>query len=107
MWLLFAQLALAQESGPTILSVPEPIQVDGYLNEEVWFQAQAVSDFVRFQPTAGGPAPGSTEVRFLQDERFLYVGIRVLGSETPIRARVSPRERINDDDQVGVYLDPR
>lgn len=106
MWLyLLAHLAVAQDAGPTVVTVDEPVDVDGFLTEEAWENAEPVTDFVRFQPTAGDAAPGTTEVRFLQDERYLYVGIRITGSETPIRARVSPRERINDDDQVGVYFD--
>ncbi len=89
----------------TILTIRSPIDIDGHLDEAAWADAEPVTDFIRFQPAKGGPAPGNTEVRFLQDERALYVGIRVSESPVRVRARISPRERINADDQVGVYLD--
>jgi hypothetical protein len=82
-----------------------PILVDGVLDEESWALATPADDFVRYVPSAGGPAPGHTEVRFVQDERALYVGMRVTESESRIRARISVREEINSDDQIGVYLD--
>lgn len=100
MWVVAT--ALAAES----VSVGDgTIDVDGHLDEPAWQTVQPASDFLRFQPTAGGEAPGSTEVRFLQDDRYLYVGIRVYDAGYRMRARVSPRELINADDQIGVYLD--
>ncbi|MBX2800607.1 MAG: carbohydrate binding family 9 domain-containing protein [Myxococcales bacterium] len=82
-----------------------PIAVDGVLDEAAWDTAPAVTEFLKFTPTDGGAPPGRTEVRFLQDDKALYVGIRVLDAGYAIRARVSARERINADDQVGIYLD--
>ena len=82
-----------------------PITIDGVLDEESWALAAPADDFVRNNPSAGGPAPGHTEVRFVQDERALYVGMRVTESEAKVRARISAREEINSDDQIGVYLD--
>lgn len=82
-----------------------PVAVDGRLDEPSWAAAVPVTDFRLYQPVEGGPPPGTTEVRFLQDERFLYVGVRVTGVEAPVRARMSQRELINADDQIGLYLD--
>ena len=82
-----------------------PITIDGLLDEESWQRAIPVTDFRRYEPTAGGPPPGQTEVRFLQDEQNLYVGIRVTDAGYPIRARISPRESINADDQMAIFLD--
>ncbi len=81
------------------------IDVDGILDEAAWSEVEPVTDFMRFQPTAGGPPPGTTQVRFLQDERYLYAAIEVTDVDYAIRARVSPREAINADDQIGIYLD--
>src|SRR5688572_8775097 len=81
------------------------ITVDGVLDEANWASAEPARDFLRFQPAEGGAPPGTTEVRFLQDGQALYVGIRVRDAGYAVRARVSPREDINSDDQVGVYLD--
>ncbi len=81
------------------------VVVDGRLDEPCWEQAAPVTDFLRYRPAQGGPPVGTTEVRFLQDDRFLYVSARVRGADYRIRARVSPREDINSDDQIGIYLD--
>ncbi|MDP6935195.1 MAG: hypothetical protein QGG40_19905, partial [Myxococcota bacterium] len=81
------------------------IEIDGQLNEPDWLQAQVVDTFLQYSPTEGGPPPGSTEFRFLQDERHLYIGMRVSGVDYPLRARVVPREDISADDQLAVYLD--
>ena len=88
-----------------VMSVLDPIVVDGALTETAWAQAPAVVDFLQYTPVDGGPPEGRTEVRFLQDDRALYVGIRVLDPGYAVRARISARERINADDQVGIYLD--
>lgn len=99
--------AWAAWAGPSaeVFEADFPIKVDGVLDEPAWATATPVTDFQRYTPTIGGPPAGTTEVRFLQDDRALYIGIEVRDSEWPIRARISPRERINADDQVGLYLD--
>ncbi len=83
-----------------------PVVVDGELDEADWALAPAVTDFVRYLPSAGGPHGSRTEVRFLQDDKNLYVGVRVSQVDTEVRAHISPREDVNVDDQVGIYLDP-
>lgn len=81
------------------------VEVDGHLDEPAWDLAPPVSELTRFQPVVGGPPPGRTEVRFLQDDRYLYAGVRVTGADYAVRARVAPREDVNDDDQIGIYFD--
>lgn len=102
--LLFWTVAWAAEPA-RVVTTEQPIVIDGRLEEVAWHAAPAVTDFRRYQPVEGGGPPGRTEVRFLQDDRYLYVGVRVTDTGYPIRARVSARERINADDQVGIYLD--
>ncbi|MCA9489348.1 MAG: carbohydrate binding family 9 domain-containing protein [Myxococcales bacterium] len=102
MWLL---VTMARAAAPVTVGDARGIVLDGVLDEAAWSGAAPVTDFVRFRPTAGGAPPGRTEVRFLQDDQAFYVGIRVSGTDDPVRARISPREDINSDDQVGIYLD--
>ncbi|MFK7927215.1 MAG: sugar-binding protein, partial [Myxococcota bacterium] len=101
--LLLVCMALAD--GPTVSDAAGDIRIDGSLDEPAWQAATPVTEFQRFQPTKGGVPPGTTEVRFLQDDRNLYVGVRVRDANYKVRARISRREDINADDQVGVYLD--
>jgi hypothetical protein len=88
-----------------VVSTAGPITVDGALDEAAWADAPPVTAFARYQPVDGGPPAGLTEVRFLQDERALYIGVRVSGVDYRVRARPSPRELLNADDQIGLYLD--
>jgi hypothetical protein len=93
------------DAAPIVAVEGSPV-IDGVLDDPAWASAPVVRDFLRFQPTDGGHPPGSTEVRVLYDDRNVYFSIRVRDAGTPIRARVSPRERIDADDQIGIYLDP-
>ena len=102
--MLFTPYAWAEET-ITIHETKEKITIDGDLSESGWQTATPVTNFVRFIPTDGGPPPGKTEVRLLQDEKNIYIGILVADANYPIQARVSPREDVNDDDQVGIYID--
>lgn len=105
--LLQALLATAIAAPRATVTTVDPAPViDGVMDEHAWTLAEPVDDFLRFTPSPGGPPDSRTEVRFLQDETTLYVGIRISDAHYPIRARVSPREAINADDQVGIYLDP-
>lgn len=83
-----------------------PIRIDGVLDEPDWALVTPITAFERYRPTDGGPPPGTTEARFLQDERYLYVGFHITGADYDLRARISPREDVNSDDQVAVFLDP-
>ena len=86
--------------------VSGPVTVDGRLDEADYARHAPVSDFLRYRPTPGGAHASQTEVWFLQDDTHLYVGVRVSGVPGEVRAHISPREDVNADDQVGVYLDP-
>jgi len=81
------------------------IRLDGVLSEAAWGAAPTIGEMARYRPSPGEAPPGETLVRFLQDDTYLYIGIEVKGTGYPVQARLSPREWINDDDQVGIYLD--
>lgn len=104
---LLALLGLAHASPEAeVRDLTGEIVVDGTLDESVWQFPAAIQEFQRFMPSAGGAPSGKTEVRFLQSDDTLYIGVRITDADYPIRARLSPRENINADDQVGIYLDP-
>ena len=50
------------------------ITVDGRFDEAEWRQAEPAADFVQQQPSEGAPATEQSEVRFLYDDDYLYVG---------------------------------
>ena len=83
----------------------QPMTIDGQLNEPDWQAVPAITEFLQFRPVAGGSPDGDTAVRVLFDDRFVYVGVRVSNTQHPPQARISQREDINDDDQIGIYID--
>jgi hypothetical protein len=54
--------------------VSQSINIDGRLEEADWKQATPISDFFRREPRQGGSIKYKTEVRFLYDDKNLYVG---------------------------------
>jgi hypothetical protein len=101
-WWLSVALAAPAVNVPVV----DGVRVDGILDEAAWAEASPVSTFSRFVPAQGGAPDEQIEVRVVQDDAALYVGVRVVGTRAPVRARSSPREVIDSDDQIGIYLDP-
>ncbi len=65
-----------------------------------------VEDFIQREPKDGQPATQRTEVYLGYSDKNLYVIFVAFDSEpNKIRARMTRRESINDDDQVEVMLD--
>ena len=89
------------------LRVIEEIKIDGRLDEPVWSQADAATNFRMQEPTEGAPASERTEVRVLFDDKNFYVGIHAFDSEP---ARINSRELVRDagfanDDKVEILID--
>ncbi len=53
------------------------VSIDGYMDEAVWGSAQVATNFTQHTPNTGEPASQKTEVRFLYDDDYLYVGARM------------------------------
>lgn len=112
--LLTCLVALGQAPEPepiVIQDISEPITIDGHLDEESYTLPPLGFELVRFQPNQGGPPPGTTEYWLFQDEKSLYFTARISDISYKVRSHITPRERINFDDQIGLYLstfgDPR
>lgn len=105
---LAAGCGVAQAAPPvvTVATTTAPVRVDGVMDEALWQELAPIDDFVRYLPTAGGPHGSQTEVRVVQDATTLYIGVRVTGTDARPIARIAPREDINNDDQIGIYVDP-
>ena len=50
------------------------INLDGRLDETDWSRAIPVTDFFKREPRQGGSIKYKTEVRFLYNDKYLYVG---------------------------------
>lgn len=113
--LLVAALCTAGRAGaaepPALSVVPlgedEAVVVNGVGDEPAWARAPVIDAFVGSSPTEGFEPRGETRVRVLADSNHLYLLFEArFDDATRVRAYVSEREDINDDDQVAVMLDP-
>ena len=86
------------------------ITVDGKLVESDWEQAEVITDFFRREPRQGGNIRYKTEVRFLFDNKFLYVGAFCKDSVGLKGIRVQDLRRDFSwglNDIFGIALDPQ
>lgn len=84
--------------------------MDGHVNEEDWQLAIPISDFFRQEPRQGGTIKYTTTVRFLFDDKNLYVG--AVCEDTLGRRGVRVQDLRRDfswgeNDIFGVALDPQ
>ncbi|MEL7532828.1 MAG: carbohydrate binding family 9 domain-containing protein, partial [Bacteroidota bacterium] len=98
---------------PTTIQVGRarnPITVDGALTEGEWQKATPITDFFRQEPRQGGPIRYKTEVRFLYDDKYLYVGAFCEDSVGMSGIRVQDLRRDfswGENDLFGIALDPQ
>lgn len=71
---------MAQPKQCTVTHVVTSPVIDGVLDEEVWQTENNATDFWQYFPTDFTPAKQQTEVKFLFDDKNLYVGITVHAS---------------------------
>lgn len=81
------------------------LRIDGRMDEAAWMTAPAVTDFTQSVPNEGAPITQSTEVRFLYDDDFLYIG-GWMWDDGEILGRLARRDAgVPDIDILAVHLD--
>jgi len=82
---------------PTVAAtrVATAIAVDGRLDEDAWRTAPAATGMRQYQPSEGSPESRRTDVRFLFDDRALYIGARMAQPEGVI-APMARRDQLLD-----------
>ncbi len=58
----------------------EPIKMDGFLSEDIWKNADQISDFTQKEMIEGAEPSEKTVVRFLYDEDNFYIGVKCYDS---------------------------
>ena len=103
-FLLFSGVVYTQDL--QLVRFTSPIQVDGYLKEAAWKRATKIEDFYSYYPIDGMPAVEKTIVLLGYDENSVYIAF-VCFDKNPelIRATVSSRDDIFDDDHVVLMID--
>ena len=102
------ELSLTGYKRATAYATPSGgIRVDGRLDEDVWAEAQPVFDFVQKEPVEGALPTERTEVRFVYDDKALYVGARMYssGGGSSIQAPLGRRDGGQLAEYVLVSLD--
>jgi hypothetical protein len=84
----------------------QPVSIDGYLKEEVWKSALQIDDFYTYYPLDGQPAGQRTVAMFGYDDHALYAAFICFDDDPEkIRASVTKRDEILDDDHIVIFLD--
>jgi hypothetical protein len=83
--------------------------IDGRLDEGDWQRATPATGFTQRNPVEGQPATEATDVRFLYDDKYLYIGARMHDRDG---ARIARRLSRRDDeaeelaDTIRIAFDP-
>src|SRR5881296_254199 len=85
----------------------EPPKIDGALEDEVWQNSPlTLGDWISYNPLRGEKSTFRTDVRIAYDERYLYFAFHCFDPEpTKIRATISRRDNVFNDDWIGLSLD--
>lgn len=89
----------------TIPKFAAPPTIDGQLGDEVWRGGALFGDFIQTQPGDNIKPSHPTEVMMGYDARNLYIAFRVVQTKDTVRATMSRRDNIFNDDYIGMYLD--
>ncbi|MEM6879440.1 MAG: DUF5916 domain-containing protein [Bacteroidota bacterium] len=84
--------------------------MDGKLEEADWNLAAPITDFFRREPRQGGDIRYDTEVKFLYDDKFLYIGAFCKDSMGLKGVRIQDLRRDfswGENDIFGIALDPQ
>ena len=90
------------------IRLTEPLTLDGRLDDRLYQETDAVTDFLQQEPLEGRPATDQTEVWVAYDDDAIYVGARLWESD-PSRRVTSDMRRdaanLYNNDHFAVLLD--
>ena len=82
------------------------ILVDGRLNEEIWQQAPAVTEFLQREPADGQAPTQRTEARVAFDESAIYVAVRAFDSDPDkVVGILTRRDQRSPSDWIRIVID--
>ncbi|MEJ7860567.1 MAG: sugar-binding protein [Pyrinomonadaceae bacterium] len=94
-----------KNSSVRISRFDQPPVIDGQLNDTIWAGAATFGDFLQTQPGDNIAPKHPTEFMIGYDQKNLYIAFRVKQDRNTIRATLSRRDNIFNDDHVLVHLD--
>ncbi|MEW6194199.1 MAG: sugar-binding protein [Bacteroidota bacterium] len=88
------------------VKIDKPFELTGKLDNPAWQKAKPVELNFEFQPSDNTPAQQKTIAYILYDDNNIYFGFRCYDTNSKqIRANISDRDKIWQDDYVGVLID--
>ena len=96
---------VAKDAPVRIPKLDAPPVIDGQLNDAVWQNAAVFGDFLQISPGDNIAPTHPTEFMMAYDAKNLYMAFRVKQDRNTVRATVSRRDNIFNDDYVLVYID--
>jgi len=94
-----------KDSPVQIPRLETPPVIDGKLDDAVWQKAAMFGEFLQTQPGDNIAPKHPTEFMMGYDSKNLYLAFRVIQDKETVRATVSRRDNIFNDDYIGVFLD--
>jgi len=80
------------------------VTIDGDLSETPWKAAAVLTDFSQYAPQDGVPAADSTHVLVWYSSTAIHFGVRAFQPREQVRATLTDRDRISQDDHVQILL---
>ena len=81
------------------------ITIDGHLDDVGWQSTNVINNFLEVMPGENIPPIVRTEAFVTYDNKNFYVAIKCYDDPKNIRAQISKRDRIYNDDYAGFYID--
>lgn len=105
--LFFSSIIISQSQTKSVNAVrTNTPKIDGIYDDNEWQAAEVASGFVQREPNEGNPSTQNTEVRFLYDDKYLYIGIKCYDDNPELISEAfSNRDSYGTGDYVGVMLD--
>jgi len=102
--LLFANTLYAGNENVTA----EKVQIDGILNEQIWFEAKRFSDLVQIEPAIFAPSSVKSEFYFTYDNQNIYFGGKIYQEKNTISASGARKDdpKTTNGDYIEVGIDP-
>ena len=105
--LLCLYFSFGQVKSTQAVKVSTPPRIDGSLDEVMWQQVPAASNFITNTPVFGDPAFSRTDVKVLYDNTAIYIGAIMYDDPANIRKQFTPRDQSQQAnvDYFAVFLD--
>jgi hypothetical protein len=110
-WIVFfifsLPLAADDVSSITARKITGKIQIDGILNESIWQETPAISDFVQVEPRPGESPTERTQVWIAQSKDALYIAVRCYdrNSRRIVATEMSRDAELGENDKIEIVLD--